>query len=142
MDIVLLGADLEVMESKGDGAGATLDVDRVFHPVSARMADPLAAGHELPFHILAEGIAHAAVTAGQTHAVHAHRAHHALALFPGNGAHGPHRHDEIQILQLIIVQNRVQGIGNFHLEIRRAQQSAKALGHQLGFMAVPAAPYD
>ena len=68
MEVVLLGADLEVLETFDNRGGAVADVHDVFDAVAARVADPLAACHELPFGVLPERVAHSAVAARETDA--------------------------------------------------------------------------
>jgi len=65
VEVILFGYDGEIMQASRDFVCGVGDADRVVHAVIARMGDPLAAGHELPFGIFAEAVAHTAVASGQ-----------------------------------------------------------------------------
>ena len=58
MQVILFTAHGKIRKPLHNRAGALYDINGVIHPVPARVADPLSSSHKLPFHILAERIAH------------------------------------------------------------------------------------
>ena len=141
MHVVMLAAHREVFQALHNGAGAAADVHGVINAVAAGVADPLAAGDELPFRILAEGVAHTAVAARQANAG-AHRladVHHVLVL---DLAHGPAGHNEVQAHQHIKIGQHVQRVADGAFVVVFFQQTGETLGGELGLVAVPAALED
>lgn len=114
------------------------DVDHVVHPVAAGMADPLAAGYELPFGVLAEGIAHAAVAAREADA-RAHRPRH-VAGIPGRQLTArPAGHQQVEIKERLRILQAVQRVPNLDRKALGLQQAGEAAGYELRLVAVPAA---
>ena len=66
----------------------------------------------------------------------------ALELLPADLAHGPIGHDQVQAGELVGVEERIQRVGYFHLEVVLAELAGEDDGHLLRLVAVPAAPAD
>ena len=64
MQVVLLGDHVEVGEALRDGVGVD-DVHPIVTAIIAGMGHPLPASHELVLSLVAKGVAHPAMTAGQ-----------------------------------------------------------------------------
>ena len=131
-------ADEKIGQSLCDRTRGRHNVDHVLHTVATRMADPLSAGHELPFRIVPERVAHTTVTACQSRTVR-DRAGDVLHVLARNRPHRPARYDQVVFHELfrvreailcIIDLRRISGFLHHPREPRRGQ---------LGFMSVPAA---
>src|SRR5579862_6124090 len=64
VQVILLAAYVEVVEALGDRmAQVAAHVDPVVHAIVTGVGDPLSPGHELPFGVQPESVAHSAVAA-------------------------------------------------------------------------------
>ena len=137
----MLAANNEIGQSLRDWAGGRNDVDHVFHTVSARMADPLPAGHELPFRVVPECVAHTAMTACQSRTV-CHRAGNVLHIFVRDRPHSPAGDDQLIFHQLIRIRKTILGIVNLRLISGFLYHPRKPCRGQLGLMSVPSTLKD
>ena len=96
MHVVLLGAVGEIADARHDRIVGPGDVDAVVDDV-AGMGDPLAAAHELVVGRIAEGVAHAAVIAGEADAARARRVVRLVELLLLDLRHGVDRHDQAHV---------------------------------------------
>ena len=138
VQVVVFALDLEVFQTFDQRRGTAADVDGVFHAVAARMAYPLAAGHELPFGVVAEGVAHTAVAACETYAVTDCLADVA-GEFAVDLAARPAGYDEVEIHQLVEIAEAFERVENFYFVVVLFKHSCEALGGQLRFVSVPTA---
>lgn len=113
------------------------NIDRVGLAVPAGMADPLAAGDELPLGILPEGVAHPSMAAGQSHPL-AHRFGDVAGVVSGDFPHGPAGHQQIHLPQAIEIGQAVQGVGDRYGEAGFLQQARETAGGELRLVTVPA----
>ena len=97
-----------------DDALARLDADGI-GIVETLTADAVAAGDELPLGSFSERVAHPAMTSADPHSI-PYRRNNAIELFVCNFAHRPYRHNKIETLQFLCVEEGIQGIGDFCLE--------------------------
>ena len=137
MQIVMLAFYREIRQPLHDRAGAMADVDGVFNAVTAGMADPLPAGDKLPFGVVAERIAHAAVASRQPH-TGANRFGDVLHIIVRDVAHGPARHQQIQLFQLVQIRKAVQRVADGDLKPLFLQHTGEPFGGELRFVTVPA----
>ena len=102
------------------------------------MADPLAAGHELPVRALPEGVAHAAVVPRKAHAFADDRADivYIVAL---DGAHRPVRDDEVERAELFDIRQALLVLLDVHLQPLVFKQPLESCGDELRLVTVPAA---
>lgn len=108
--------------------------------VVTRVGHPLAPGHELPLGVLTKAVAHAAVAAGEPHPA-LDRGQDRSHLRPGDLAHRPDRHDQVELRQ-IRLDEPIEGIGHRDLEPVGRQHAAEDLCHPCGLMALPPALDD
>src|SRR5262245_48583332 len=105
------------------------------------MRHPLPAGHELILRLIAKRIAHPAMATADTDA-----AAHCLAqwaeLFAFDRSHRPDRHDEVEALEFLDVEERIKCIRHLHLESFSDKRFLKQPGHLVRLMSIPAAPHD
>ena len=94
MHVILLGVVIKITNALHDRIIVPRDVHSVIGDV-AGVGHPLAAGHELVFGFIAEGVAHGAVKAAEPHAALDRRAE-IFHFVPFDCRHGDHRHDEVK----------------------------------------------
>jgi len=137
--VVLLGMHVEIAQPGHDGV-LRLDDLHIVIDDPARVGHPLAAYHELVLGVVAEGIAHAAVPAGDPDAS-LDGIEEPLLLLAGDGAHGPRRDHQVQGGHLVRIQIRIQGVGDLHSIARILQEGRKDIHTLLGLVAEPPAPH-
>ncbi len=138
MHVVLLGTHGEVRQAPCYRVLAIDDVDLVIdHP--ARVHDPLPPHHELVVHIVAEGIPHPAVPAGQAHPA-SDRFEQPGFLLLRDAPHRPDGHDHAQRAQVVFLEVDVERVRNPDLKPIGLQMRREDLHTLLRLVAVPPAP--
>jgi hypothetical protein len=136
--VVLLGIHFEIRDSHHDRIARVRDVDRVIDDV-ARMRDPLPTDHELILGVVAKSVRHAARPACITCASF-DRLEQPFFLFRGDGAHGVDLHDQILCSHKVMIEVRLERVGNCDLIPFVLEGGCEQIHALLGFVPVPAAP--
>ena len=141
VQVILLAANVKILDSLDDRAGR---VSADLHGVvdnPARMRHPVGAGHKLPFDVLAEGVAHSAVIAGQSRPGGDGSAD-VTAQLARQIAPRPDRHNQMQAHEPLGVGKGVERVRDTDLQALVFQNPLKARGDLVRLVSVPAAPYD
>jgi hypothetical protein len=137
VQVVLLGAHHEVLQPRHDRIVRSLDGDEVIDDVPG-MRHELTAHHELVGRAAAEGVAHAAMPAGEADAA-LDRPDQAPLLFLRELPHRPHRHDQIEFGQRVLVGENRERVRPQDLVAGGLEVACGDLGERRGLVSLPAA---